>query len=203
MEKHPEKQQEKQQEKHDVALFNKNKNKKKKVNRVREADVLADCGKLAPSGADSKTTLARVYWPLMQGPTMIAGRCFVCGRREPLEQHHYVWRSWGKLYRGGVEVRKPTITLCGFGNNEYHVEYINGRKVKVPYCHGIAHARKLHFRFIGPTDYSKRHNMKRETAWGGGRLQYLITEEPTDYMDALDMEGWRNIQLIEGSEKPY
>lgn len=199
MEKQPEKHQEKHQEKHDVTLFNKNKNKNKKVNRVREADVLSDCGKLAPSGADSKTTLARVYWPLMQGPSMVAGRCFICGRRSPLEQHHYVWRSWGKFYKGGVELRKPTITLCGFGNNERDA---NGR----PYCHGLAHARKLHFRFIGPTDYSdysRRHSIKRETAWGGGRLQYLITEEPTDYMDALDMEGWRNVQLIEGSDRPY
>lgn len=200
MEKHQEKQlekhPEKHQEKHDVTLFNKNKNKKKKINRVREADVLADCGKLKPAKADSKSTLAPIYWPLMQGPTMIAGRCFICGRRWPLEQHHYVWRSWGKLYRNGIEVRKPTITLCGRGNN---LKDPDGR----PYCHGLAHDHRLHFRFIGPTDMTRKHDMKRETAWGGGRLQYLITEEPTDYMDALDMEGWRNIQLIEGSEKPY
>ena len=110
-------------------------------------------------------TLPLVYQPLMDGPDIRIGECAVCGRRFPLEQHHYVWRSWGKMFRDGREVKKPTITLCGFGNN---LRDADGRY----YCHGKAHRRMLHFRY-------------------DGELEYLETGEPTDYMRALDMEGWR------------
>jgi hypothetical protein len=40
-------------------------------------------------------------------------------------------------------------------------------------CHGLAHSRQLHF----------RNN--------GGRLEMLMTLEPTRYHVALDMPGWR------------
>lgn len=137
---------------------------------------------------DFKSTLPAIYHPLMQAPTMVAGRCFICGRREPLEQHHYVWRSWGKLYKSGVEMRKPTITLCGFGNN---LRDANGRY----YCHGLAHHRMLHFRWKPSGQRTEQaHSF---TAYGAGRLQYLLTEEPTDYEKALEMEGWQNVSLLE------
>lgn len=81
-------------------------------------------------------TLARMYWPLALGPDVRRGRCCVCGRSAPLNQHHYVWRSWGELHRpDGTKVDKPTLTLCGSGN-------LSG-------CHGLAHKRMLHFRFDG------------------------------------------------------
>ena len=134
----------------------------------------------------SKDTLAEIYRPLMEAPTMMAGRCYICGRHEPLNQHHIVWRSWGKLHRDGLELRKPTITLCGFGNNlmDDHGRY---------YCHGLAHHRMLHFRWV-PSN--KQPTLTRPFNFhGAGRLQYLITDEPTDYAVALDLDGWRDVKL--------
>ena len=80
-------------------------------------------------------TMPEIYRPLMQCPTIRLGRCAVCGRTYPLEQHHLVWRSQGKLFKEGKELPKPTITLCGFGNNLYDAD-------KRPYCHSPFLARK-------------------------------------------------------------
>lgn len=135
----------------------------------------------------SRDTLPEIYRPLMEAPTMMAGRCYICGRHEPLNQHHIVWRSWGNMYRDGLELRKPTITLCGFGNN---LRDGNGRY----YCHGLAHHRMLHFRWV-PSN--KPPTLRRPfNLHGAGRLEYLITEEPTDYQDALEMDGWDEIKLV-------
>ena len=79
-------------------------------------------------------TMPQVYRPLMECPTIMLNFCPICGRLYPLEQHHLVWRSWGKLFKDGREVEKPTITLCGFGNN-------------LPYCHGKVHNHMLHFKW--------------------------------------------------------
>ena len=78
----------------------------------------------------------------------------------PLNQHHVVWRSWGEYYDNGVKQEKPTITLCGNGNTSG--------------CHGLAHSRRVHFR------------------WNDG-WQYLRTDT-TDYVEALEEEGWRDIK---------
>ncbi|MBQ2680425.1 MAG: hypothetical protein IJF97_00660 [Eggerthellaceae bacterium] len=43
-------------------------------------------------------------------------------------------------------------------------------------CHGAAHGQMLHFRY---TD----------------RWQYLETDVPVKYEKALDMEGWRDVQI--------
>jgi hypothetical protein len=94
--------------------------------------------------------------------------CAICGRLHPIEQHHMVRRSAGELFRHGKKVPKPTITLCGFGNT---LKDPDGRF----YCHGMAHAHMLHFRF---TD----------------RLEFLITKEPTDYLTALSMDGWMPVK---------
>lgn len=114
-----------------------------------------------------RDTLPLIYRPLMEAPSVRKECCAVCGRRFPLEQHHIVWRSWGKVFKDGKEVRKPTITLCGFGNN---LRDADGRY----YCHGKAHHRMLHFKY-------------------DGALMCLETEEPVSYQDALGMEGWRCI----------
>lgn len=112
-------------------------------------------------------TLPVYLWPLMELQSTRSDRCEVCGRVSPLNQHHIVFRSAGRLYRDGVEVRKPTITLCGFGNNLRDSE---GRY----YCHGLAHHHMLHFR---------NNNGVREC---------MFTEKPMDEWAALHIgEGWR------------
>lgn len=118
----------------------------------------------------SKSTLQEIYKPLMNCPSIKADRCVICGRHRPLEQHHMVWRSWGRLFVKGVEVPKPTITLCGFGNN---LADADGRY----YCHGLAHHRMLHFRVRD------------------GYLEYLLISHPVNYLTALDMDGWKVLDL--------
>lgn len=112
------------------------------------------------------TTLPLLYQPMMGKPSIVLPYCAVCGRPYPIEQHHTPFRSAGKMFdEEGNELEKPTITLCGFGNN---LQDPNGRE----YCHGLAHHRRLHFRW--------------NDEW-----EYLRTDEPCDYLHALDMEGWR------------
>ena len=118
------------------------------------------------------TTLAPMWWPLMGRPSVRLPYCPVCGRTRPLEQHHPVRRGAGKLYRDGVEVEKPTVTLCGFGSN---LRDADGRE----YCHGLAHHNRLHFRWA------------EADAPEGGHWEYLRMDEPVDYLTALDMDGWR------------
>jgi len=121
------------------------------------------------------TTLAEIYWPLMRidAETRKAMRdspcCVVCGRNRPLNRHHIVFKSAGNLYEDGKKLDVPLITLCGFGNN---LQDASG----IPYCHGRAHHRMLHFR-----------NDR-------GCLEYLETDEPTDYMTALGMCGWERLE---------
>ena len=113
----------------------------------------------------TRTTMARMYWDLMELDTTDSEVCEVCGRSYPLNRHHIVPRSAGELYKDGEKVSKPLITLCGFGNNLYDMD---GRM----YCHGAAHSGRLHFR--------NNH----------GQREYLFTE-PMKYQKALEMEGWR------------
>lgn len=79
------------------------------------------------------TTMAAMWWPLMDAPSVETPWCAVCGRSGHVECHHMVKRSAGRLYRDGAEVPKPTITLCGHGNADG--------------CHGKAHSGRLHFKF--------------------------------------------------------
>lgn len=83
----------------------------------------------------SVSTMADMWRPLMDAPSIETRWCAVCGRTWPLNRHHMVARSAGKLYRDGAEVPKPTIVLCGSGN-------ASG-------CHGLAHQHRLHFRWNG------------------------------------------------------
>ena len=115
-------------------------------------------------------TLPEIYRPMMGKPSIKLPYCPICGRHQPLEQHHIVKRSAGRLFRQGVEVEKPTVTLCGFGNN---LKDADGRE----YCHGLAHHNRLHFRW------------NEDVNW----WEYLITYEPVDYFSALKMEGWRSL----------
>lgn len=133
-------------------------------------------------------TLPEILRPLMAAPSVETPCCAVCGRPRPLERHHIVRRSAGRLYRGGVEVPKPTIVLCGFGNN---LSDADGR----PYCHGLAHANRLHFRWVGAeTVRGGFGNYARQDGADGGHLEYLLLDEPTDYASALAMPGWRPVR---------
>lgn len=129
-------------------------------------------------------TLPEMYRPLMAAPSVRLGFCAVCGRPSPLEQHHMVRRGAGKIYRAGVEVPKPTVTLCGFGNN---LKDPDGR----PYCHGLAHANMLHFRWV---EGSALPGRVFGSACTGGHLEYILLPEPTPYLDALGMPGWRRLR---------
>lgn len=132
-------------------------------------------------------TLPEVLRPLMAAPSIRTERCAVCGRYAPLNQHHMVRRGAGGLYRDGVEVPKPTITLCGLGNN---LADADGH----PYCHGLAHANRLHFRWVETEQRTELWN----TTCRGEHLEYLLLDEPTEYARALDMPGWRPLRRWRG-----
>ena len=119
------------------------------------------------------TTLDEIYWPLMDAPTVKLECCAICGRVFPTNEHHIVWRSWGQLIGpNGKPRRKPTVTLCGMGNNLYGTAPDGTR---VMWCHGKAHHRYIHFR-----------NDR-------GQLEYIELPEPTKYQEALALDGWRSL----------
>lgn len=119
------------------------------------------------------TTMAPMWWPLMDGVTIRSDRCAVCGR-SPVQMHHVVKRSAGKLYRNGIEVPKPLMPLCGLGNSSG--------------CHGLAHQGRLHFRWVESDAGSEGWYL---THVQGGHWEYLLTDAPVKYLDALKMDGWR------------
>ena len=128
-------------------------------------------------------TLPEYLRPLMEGTSVTTPCCAVCGRTDPLNQHHIVRRGAGKMYRSGVEVKKPTITLCGFGNN---LSDADGR----PYCHGLAHANRLHFRWVKEDVLANKFTRVHAA---GGHWEFLKTDEPVKYWDALKMDGWARL----------
>ena len=119
------------------------------------------------------TTLPAMYQPMMGKPSVRMARCAVCGRTWPLEQHHVVFRSAGKMFVEGREIEKPTITLCGFGNN---LQDADGRE----YCHGLAHHRRLYFRWVDDGAIAC-----------AGHWEYIRLDEACDYLTALRMYGWK------------
>ena len=133
-------------------------------------------------------TLPEVLRPLMEAPSIETPCCAVCGRPGPLNRHHIVRRGAGRLYRHGLEVPKPTITLCGSGNL---LRDADGR----PYCHGLAHAGILHVRWVrGETVPGNFGTPGRMLGAEGGHLEYLIAPEPCGYLEALGMDGWRPLR---------
>lgn len=89
--------------------------------------------------------------------------------------------------------RRCAICGAAWPLNHHHIVrrgagelYEGGRKLPKPTivlcgsgnasgCHGKAHANMLHFRNRG------------------GRLEYLETDAPTKYEEALEMGGWREV----------
>lgn len=123
-----------------------------------------------------RSTLAPMWWPLMDGVTIKSDRCAVCGR-SPVQMHHVVKRSAGKLYRNGIELPKPCLPLCGLGN-------ASG-------CHGLAHANRLHFRWVTADAGADGWYL---THVDGGHWEYLLAEEPVNYLTALSMDGWKPLR---------
>ena len=134
---------------------------------------------------DSKTTMAEEWCKLMQAPTYRFPVCAVCGRPQPLNQHHIVRRSAGEYYCHGKKMPKPTLTLCGLGN---YLADDWGRY----YCHGLAHHEMLHFLYV-PEKRSQNPSVGKDAKALGGHLEYLRTEKPTKYIEALKMDGWKRI----------
>ena len=101
---------------------------------------------------------------LMDGPSIETdGFCAICGHSgRGLERHHVVPRS-----RGGAD--GPTVMVCGRGSNLYATAPDGTRFMC---CHGALHHHLLHLR------------------WTGEEWEYLRTEVPTKYEDALRMDGW-------------
>lgn len=131
-------------------------------------------------------TLPEILRPLMDGASVETPRCAVCGRPWPLNRHHIVRRGAGRLYRNGVEVPKPTVVLCGIGNN---LRDADGH----PFCHGLAHANMLHFRWVRP-----REEFNRSRPQGSGHWEYIVLPEPTSYAAALAMDGWGPLRRWRG-----
>ena len=119
-----------------------------------------------------RDTLEPIYRPLMEAESVVLPYCAVCGRGKPLNQHHIVRRGQGSVFRDGRRMERPTVTLCGVGSNL-------GGNGSPEWCHGKAHHWMLHFR-----------NDR-------GRLEYLETEEPTEYARALEMGGWEPLETEE------
>lgn len=129
------------------------------------------------ANVSSKSTLPRLWWGLMNRPSIITpGRCAVCGKACSPDAHHVVKRSFGNLIVSGRKLKKPTVTLCGPGN-------AGG-------CHGLAHAGRLHFRWCAEEVkiYSGRTALTNVGHW-----EYLRTKEPMKYQQALEQGGWRKL----------
>lgn len=114
-------------------------------------------------------TISKMLKPMLGKPSIEFPYCCVCGKTTPIERHHPVRRGAGKAYdENGTELAKPTITLCGFGNN---LKDSNG----VEYCHGLAHANRLHFKW------------DEEIKW----WRFALFSEPVDYLTAIETGDWR------------
>ena len=143
----------------------------------------------------SKTTLPPLWWPLvffkdrrLHRHGERGGKCEVCGAAEPLEEHHIVPKSRGKVFLLDVtELELPTITLCGFGNH--------GSLMGYPLCHGMAHMERLHFRFRRVEEQPIEYNFggNQILTYVRNRLEFLITDKPVKYQAALMLEGWREL----------
>lgn len=123
-------------------------------------------------------TVSELLQPLMGKPSVKADHCCVCGATHPLNNHHIVRRSAGKMYIGGVELKKPTVTLCGIGN-------ASG-------CHGLAHENRLHFRWVETRQAAIEQGLPTILA---GHWEYKIFSEPIKYEKAIETKtGWRRLK---------
>ena len=108
-------------------------------------------------------TIPHEYRELFLLDSLKLDYCPICGATWPLNQHHAVFRSAGECYDPRTGEPREKPTITLCGSGN-----ASG-------CHGKAHHRMLHFK-----------NMF-------GDWWYLETEEPTKYMDALKMDGWKPV----------
>lgn len=128
-----------------------------------------------------KGTLSLIWHDLMLSPSFdnLEHRCVICGR-PATDLHHMVPRSAGELFdEYSRKLKKPTIRLCGSGN--------------MCGCHGLAHQKKLHFRYV----FEEYTNTRTNLSYGARHLEYLLCDEPTSRLDALEMDGWRLVRTGE------
>lgn len=157
------------------------------LRRMRRNDLDEKTGKprrsrtVKPKARKDVCTIAAMLLPMMGKPSIDNAEhfCCVCGK-PATNRHHIVKRSAGKLVVDGIEAKKPTVRLCGDGN-------ASG-------CHGLAHAGKLHFRWVDEQAFRsvKANGMSAHYAIGG-HWECLLLDEGTDYLTALSTDGWRRL----------
>lgn len=132
-----------------------------------------------------QSSMTNAYFIALMGKPDILncyGRCVICGA-PATNKHHIVPRSAGKLFDArGREITKPLALLCGNGNTSG--------------CHGLAHQKRLHFRYVErQMEQTFRHEKPRALygATTGGHWEYLVTDTPTKYENALELDGWQRV----------
>lgn len=161
---------------------NAEKRAEREAEKARRAAVKPAGGRRAPKPHPKDVCTVPAYLrPLMGRPSIdnVEGRCVWCGA-PATDRHHIVKRSQGRWVRDGVEVRKPTVRLCGSGN--------------ACGCHGKAHAGMLHFRWV-----QHQPDSRRPLAEAGpglpGHWEALETSEPCRTLEAWRIEeGWRRLR---------
>lgn len=117
------------------------------------------------------TTLPKILWPLMHiSPDVVR-------QIENSTRCVICGRNW-PLNRHHI-VRRGAGELYEDGKKLRHVTIMLCGSGNTSGCHGKAHSQMLHFRA------------------NGGRLEYLETDEPTKYQDALVMDGWEEPHGLE------
>lgn len=129
---------------------------------------------------DPRTNMSPTNWPNMAGQTVRCGHCAVCGSPGPgLSQHPVVAETAGELYRAGVRLPKPSVTLC-------------------PSCRELAETFRLHFRWVDtrqrPADLPEFSIRGRRGVrnGGSGHWECLRTYARISLREAGEVEhGWR------------
>ena len=116
------------------------------------------------------TTLPPILWPLMHiSPDVVE-------QIENSTQCVICGRNW-PLNRHHI-VRRGAGELYENGKKLRHVTIMLCGSGNTGGCHGKVHANMLHFR-----------NDR-------GRLEYAEFDEPTKYADALEMDGWEELECF-------
>ena len=154
-----------------------------KNRKCREAQFGKPKTKKAPKFKDqTKGAAANMWAPLFGKPNAsnIYGRCMVCGR--PANNHHHIVpRSAGEYSVEGHRLSKPTVLLCGNGNTSG--------------CHGLAHQKRLHFRWVDTFEEHKHDIVATpHHGPGSGHWEFCIFDKPINVLEAwAHKEGWNRL----------
>ena len=127
----------------------------------------------------TKGAADKMWHPLFGKPNAdnAYSRCCVCGT-PATNRHHIIPRSAGNLLVNGRPLSKPTVLLCGGGSTSG--------------CHGLAHQKRLHFRWVEP-ERTQAESWDKHPV-GCGWWEYQIFDEPIDVLSAWGHEeGWRKL----------